>query len=936
MLQQIRWAVWASGFAALSCAHGPRGSGLAESTPHTPHTGVCYEVFVRSFADADGDGVGDLRGLIAHLDYINDGNPQSSTDLGANCIWLMPIAKSVSYHGYDVTDYYHVDPRYGTDQDFRELVRAAHSRGIRIIVDFVPNHSSSDHPWFQSALKDPASPYRSWYRWSTVNPNQPGPWGQVAWHKSPVRDEYYYGVFWHGMPDLNYGTPAVVQEMQKVTAYWLKEMGVDGFRFDAIPYLVEEGDQLKHTPGTHEVLHVLGDAIRRDAPGSFTIGEMADGPIDILASYYPEQLDAYFAFDVARGTVEAARTGLASPFVRSVQETNAKLPAGRWSPFLTNHDQPRIMTVVSDVAKARVAASAMLMLPGVAFAYYGEEIGMIGPKPDEQIRTPMQWSSAAGAGFTTGTPWEAPQPDWASKNVAAQNGDPASLLNHYRRLIHLRNEHPALTSGDLEVGTASNAAVAAIVRRSPEEKILIALNFGDRLIDRVGVSLAPALRGGRFGLERLYGDPSSACVVIGISADGAMISLGKVAPHGLCVFRVVGDHAPAGSPSRPDAALAGGIASADSLIGAAVGTLIPGAVFLVSRNGRVVHERAFGYAQLNDYEMRRLAVPRPMRTSTMFDLASVTKVMATTMATMLLVDRGLVDVDSPVSRYLPDFRGPHLDSITVRHLLQHSSGLVQWQPLYYHASNGAQTYAVIRDMPLQWGVGDARHYSDLGFMLLGYIVERVSGVPLDAFLEQNLYRPLGLRSTTFNPKAHGFTDFAETEQGNIYERHMVYDSTFGYRYRGDPTAWNGWRQYVLNGEVDDGNSFYANGGVAGHAGLFSTAGDVRVLLDLLNNRGSYAGHQYIRPQVVDMFLTRDKYQNYLGWQAPTVLPDGSFSHTGFTGTYVLGVPKYGLSIVLLTNRQDMGTNASGYFPDVGPLQQAVAKAVVNSAALTAN
>jgi serine-type D-Ala-D-Ala carboxypeptidase len=396
-----------------------------------------------------------------------------------------------------------------------------------------------------------------------------------------------------------------------------------------------------------------------------------------------------------------------------------------------------------------------------------------------------------------------------------------------------------------------------------------------------------------------------------------------------------GGYAPAGSLGAPDPALARGIASADSLIGAAAGTLIPGAVFLVSRNGRVVHERAFGFAQLNDYEMRRLALPRPMRTSTMFDLASVTKVMATTMATMLLVDRGLVDVDSPVSRYLSDFRGPHLDSITVRHLLQHASGFMQWQPLYYHASNGAQTYAVIRDMPLQWGVGDARHYSDLGFMLLGYIVERVSGVPLDAFLEQNLYRPLGLRSTTFNPKAHGFTDFAETEQGNVYERHMVYDSTFGYRYRGDPTAWTGWRQYVLNGEVDDGNSFYANGGVAGHAGLFSTAGDLRVLLDLLNNRGSFAGHQYIRPQVIDTFLTRDKYQNYLGWQVPTTLPDGSFSHTGFTGTYVLGVPKFGLSIVLLTNRQNMGTNAGGYFPDVSPLQQSVAKAVVNAAAQSA-
>jgi CubicO group peptidase (beta-lactamase class C family) len=139
---------------------------------------------------------------------------------------------------------------------------------------------------------------------------------------------------------------------------------------------------------------------------------------------------------------------------------------------------------------------------------------------------------------------------------------------------------------------------------------------------------------------------------------------------------------------------------------------------------------------------------------------------------------------------------------------------------------------------------------------------------------------------------------------------------------------------VLVGEVDDGNSYYANGGVAGHAGLFSTAADLRVLLDLLNGRGSYGGRRYIRPEVIDTFLTRDKYQNYLGWQAPTYLPAGSFSHTGFTGTYVAGVPQYGLSIVLLTNRQNMGTNALGYFPDVGPLQQAVARAIVAGAAGT--
>ncbi len=398
-----------------------------------------------------------------------------------------------------------------------------------------------------------------------------------------------------------------------------------------------------------------------------------------------------------------------------------------------------------------------------------------------------------------------------------------------------------------------------------------------------------------------------------------------------CNLACTGAYTPTPETGVAEPGLARGIATADSLINASIGTLIPGAVFLVAKDGRVVHERAFGHAQLNDYEGSRLASPRAMHTSTMFDLASVTKVMATTFAIMLLADRGQVDVDAPVSRYLPDFRGPHLDSITVRHLLAHSSGLVQWQPLYYHAANSAQSYKVIREMPLAWGVGDARHYSDLGFMLLGYIVERVSGQSLDRFLEQNLYRPLGLRSTTFSPRARGFTEFAATEQGNVYERHMVYDSTFGYRYRGDPTAWNGWRQYVLSGQVDDGNAFYAHGGVAGHAGLFSTAADLRVLLELLNNRGTFHGRRYVRPGIVDLFLKRDKYQNFLGWQAPRNVPEGSFSHTGFTGTYVLGVPRYKLSIVLLTNRQNMGTDARGYFPDVGPLQQAVSRAIVNAA-----
>lgn len=382
------------------------------------------------------------------------------------------------------------------------------------------------------------------------------------------------------------------------------------------------------------------------------------------------------------------------------------------------------------------------------------------------------------------------------------------------------------------------------------------------------------------------------------------------------------------SPAVAGPGIARGLATADSLIGAAVGTLIPGAVLVVARDGAVIHERAYGYAELNDYKMRRLATPRLMRTSTEFDLASVTKVMATTFAVMLLVDRGRIDVDAPVYRYLPDFRGSHLDSITVGHLLQHSSGLVQWQPLYYQAANRAQTYAAIRNMPLGWGVGEARHYSDLGFMLLGYIVERVSGKPLDVFVNQNLYQPLGLKTTTFNPRARGITDFAVTEQGNVYEKHMVYDANFGYLYKGNPTAWNGWRDHVLVGEVDDGNSFYANGGVAGHAGLFSTAAELRVLLDLLSNRGTYAGQRYLRPEVINRFLTVDRYGHYLGWQLPPGMPEGSFAHSGFTGTYVLGVPNYKLSLVLLTNRQNLGTNDRGFFPNVDPLRDAVSRAIV--------
>ena len=524
-----------------SAASTPLVTGARTDTTVWWRNGVCYEIFVRSFYDSNGDGIGDLKGLISRLDYINDGNPSSTKSLGANCIWLMPIDKAHSYHGYDVTDYYHVDPQYGTDDDFRALVSEAHRRGIRVIVDFVPNHSSSYHPFFQAALKDPASPYRSWFRFSTTKPTQPGPWGQEAWHKSPLRDEYYYGVFWHEMPDWNYETPAVLNEMLKVTSYWLTTMNADGFRFDAIPYLVEDGNALQHARGTHDVLRRLGTAIRAQSPQSFTIGEESD--MAALPTYYPDQLDSYFEFGVAAATLESVRTGKANTFLTAVNRANATLPEGRWSPFLTNHDQPRVMEVLNhDISRARLAATAMLMLPGMPFVYYGEEIGMLGTKPDETIRTPMQWSSAANGGFTSGKPWEPLQPDWMTKNVAGQDGDDSSLLTHYRRLIHLRNAHPSLSAGALSIVQTEDrtSAIAAWIRSSNDEAFLIVVNFGDRPVPvytkPLKIRFPPRVG---YKLTMGYADPTQACIGASLSADYNYVGMKSIAPHSACILQIV-------------------------------------------------------------------------------------------------------------------------------------------------------------------------------------------------------------------------------------------------------------------------------------------------------------------------------------------------------------------------------------------------------------
>jgi glycosidase len=476
-------------------------------------------VFVRSFYDSDGDGIGDLKGLTAKLDYINDGNPASQKDLGARCIWLMPVVASPSYHGYDATNYYRVNPQYGTNDDFKRLVAAAHQRGIHVLVDMVLNHVSNEHPMFKDALLTPTSPYRDWFRWAATNPNTKGPWGQIVWHRSPVREEWYYGVFWEGMPDLNYDNPAVREEAKKIARFWLTEMGVDGFRLDAVPYLVEEGDQLAGTRGTHAVLRDYAAYVRRVAPRAFTVGEVWDS-VGAMLPYYPDQLDSYFAFELSDALIDAVRTGSAKKLLGGYLRLQSALPANRWSPFLRNHDQTRTATALgADTDRQKLAATLLLTLPGLPFVYYGEEIGMTGDKPDPRLRTPMHWRRGAAAGFTTGLPWEPLQPDSLTANVEAQEHDQNSLLALYRKLIHLRSANAALAVGELVPLTTNNDAVAAYLRRDGTHCVLVLANLANQPMTSVMLASREAtLSAGQYRLKSLLGGADIASLTVG--SDG--------------------------------------------------------------------------------------------------------------------------------------------------------------------------------------------------------------------------------------------------------------------------------------------------------------------------------------------------------------------------------------------------------------------------------
>lgn len=506
------------------------------------HGATCYEVFVRSFYDSDGDGVGDFRGLTEKLDYINDGNPETTTDLGARCIWLMPISPSPSYHGYDVTNYYEINRDYGTMEDFRRFVAEAHRRGIRILVDMVLNHSSNEHPFFKhAALHGTQSPWRDWYHWLPQHPGFLSPWGSEHWHRSPHGDDFYYGLFWSGMPDLNVQNPGVVAEAKKIATYWLQELNVDGFRLDAIKHLVEAdtGRRVDHLPGTHVFLREYAAHIRSVKPDAFTIGEVWDSTGAMLP-YYPDQLDAHFAFELSDAILQAVRDRSASRLLPPILRIQRELPSNRYAPFLRNHDQTRTVTALGgDLRGARLAATILLTIPGLPFVYYGEEIGMSGDKPDPRLRTPMHWRRGPAAGFTSGMPWEPLQPDSMTANVEAQEGDPNSLLNHHRRLIRLRASNRALGGGELVPLTASHDAVAAYVRRDGGGAVLVVVNLGTTPLRNVSLtSDTPLLAAGRYTAVNLLGGAAGAALQL---RDGRMrnyVPVRTLAPQESYIFEL--------------------------------------------------------------------------------------------------------------------------------------------------------------------------------------------------------------------------------------------------------------------------------------------------------------------------------------------------------------------------------------------------------------
>lgn len=363
--------------------------------------------------------------------------------------------------------------------------------------------------------------------------------------------------------------------------------------------------------------------------------------------------------------------------------------------------------------------------------------------------------------------------------------------------------------------------------------------------------------------------------------------------------------------------------------------LIPGAVLQVQYKGKVLYQKAVGYARRFDAEGRLLKKAEKLKLHYLYDIASLTKVTGTTTAIMLLADQGKLHPDDPVGKFIPAFNSADKKAITIRHLLTHTAGLYEWYPLYYRANTREATYALIASLPLKYPVGKERHYSDLGFIILGQVIETITGFPLQQFERDAIFQPLGMKHTLYTPIKFNYKgSVAPTSFGNPYEYRMVHDSSLGFVFKEiNPDQWNGWRNYALGGEVNDGNCWYACEGVNGAAGLFSTAADLQLLVNMLLNKEEGG---LISKKTRDLFLAKDDFNNGLGWMMDPAnsfmknAPVGSFGHTGFTGTSIAVVPSMELSIILLVNRQQRGLLPSKEYYNLNPLRRRIFETIMNA------
>ena len=492
---------------------------------------VFYEIFVRSFRDSNGDGVGDFNGIIENLDYLQD--------LGIRGLWLMPINPSPSYHGYDVTDYYAVNPDYGTMDDFKHLLAEAHKRDIKVIIDLVLNHTSAQHPWFKDAIK-PGSQYHDWYVWKDQDPGTLGPWGATAWYKA-TNGQFYYAIFWDQMPDLNYNNPAVREEAKKVSSFWLKDVGIDGFRLDAVRYLVED-DKLADSNTNHAFLKEWREYYRSINPQAFTVGEAWTDNANVKEYTKTDaELDSAFNFDLSTAILKSLNESNNTSVRFLLQTTVRDFPQQDSANFLTNHDMPRVVNQLGEnkEGKAKVAAGILLTAPGIPFIYYGEEIGMSGSKPDEMIRTPMQWTNENGAGFTSGKPWEPVNSDFSSVNVAKQTGDHTSTLEHYRTLIQLRNGHAALRVGKTFIAESNSNKLVAYLRASKDELLLCLINIDDSPVSDPQLKLGVGPLSGSYAADSLL--DNSTINSLQSNAKGgfdAYTPLSEIPPYGVIVIQL--------------------------------------------------------------------------------------------------------------------------------------------------------------------------------------------------------------------------------------------------------------------------------------------------------------------------------------------------------------------------------------------------------------